>query len=173
MIFDVRPVEVFYDDQNSILDSLVSSGQVSLASDFRNIFSKSLVIVSASYFESYFREIVQQALRKHSLNDKVFNFGVNKGVERQYHTWFDWKGGRVNPFFAMFGEECINKYKTDCDGDSALKNSAKNFIEIGQSRNLIVHDNFLTYNLNKTPDEVLSGVRSSILFLNYCSEQLL
>lgn len=54
--------------------------------------------------------------------------------------------------------------------DDDLSNSINGFIELGRLRNQRVHQNFVTFLLEKTPDELYSMFLAAHLFVSEVSE---
>lgn len=77
-------------------------------------------------------------------------------MARQYHTWFDWDKTNANQLFALFGQEFKAKIMPHVAESEPLKNSIGAFLEIGNERNKLVHQDYAIFALGKT----LEGKRS-------------
>ena len=95
----------------------------------------------------------------------VENVVRNKAIARQYHTWFHWEQKNANTFFGLFGE----KFKADMIAkvkqSDETKLSIEAFLEIGNERNKLVHQNFATFPLEKTLDEIYQLYQRATLFI--------
>ncbi len=156
------PIKSYFEEQSQIIYTLNEQREFSLAQTAQNIFAKSLVLIAASVFETQLREIVVNAISARTNSDSyVLSFCRRKGMDRQYHTWFDWEAKNANSFFKLFGPEADTTAKRIADNDEEVKRSIEDFIFIGKTRNEIMHLNFLTFPFNDPPDVVLSRIQSA------------
>ena len=116
---------------------------------------KVMLLSCASYFEAEIQELIKKFVKQQSLDDRVLSFVQNKAIARQYHTYFKWDGKNVNSFLAMFGNDFKNEVQRKIADNEELKIQMKAFLEIGNERNKMVHENFLTYSLEKTFEEIV------------------
>ena len=87
--------------------------------------------------------------------DLIVEFVRNKAVERQYHTYFNWDRGNANAFFALFGEGFKGHMERRVKQEEAYDRAIKAFLELGSERNRLVHQDFGSYVLEKTVDEIM------------------
>lgn len=166
----VSPIDTIYNDNKALLDFLEQHREYSFKSNLDNLFKKNLIMASASYFEDSIKNMIIDFISKEAnSNDQVLSFLRSKGVERQYHTYFDWKTPSANPFFGLFGESFKNDILQNIRGDEALKKSVSDFLELGQLRNRLIHENFVTFYIDKTTDEVYNLYKSAEIFVSYLS----
>ena len=71
----------------------------------------------------------------------------------------------------MFGEE-FKKYATKKIKNEELEESIKNFLELGLNRNRLVHQNFASFSLEKTSEELYSSYQSAIKFIEWLPKSL-
>ena len=99
-------VDKIYNDFKGLLQYLEQNHQVSMISDADNNFKKVLLLSAASYFEHEITEILMNfVVIKSNNNTYIYSFIKKKGIDRQFHTYFDWKNKDPNSFFALFGKE--------------------------------------------------------------------
>lgn len=67
---------------------------------------------------------------------------MQKAIESQYHTYFNWNAKNANQFLSLFGESFLQHMKRRVQKDAKLNQSILDFIEIGSLRNQLVHLNF-------------------------------
>lgn len=163
---DITSIIDLYRSQNDVISKLQEMGDISLATAVAGSLSKILIISSASYFEDHIKRCVAQLTKKHS-NAMICEFCRVTAIDRGYATWFDWKSQNANKFFSLFGEEAKNSANTTVANNIKLSDSIKNFIYIGSQRNLVVHNNFLTFTITDTPDEIFKKIESAQDFLNF------
>ena len=119
-------------------------------------------------------EILTEFAEKASGNcSSLVSFIKNKSISRQFHTYFDWEKSNANKFFGLFGEELRDRIKTDVSSTYNLEKGIKAFLEIGNLRNTMVHEDFVSFYLDKTAEEVFQLYLHSQAFVQYLSEKLL
>ncbi|WP_051190516.1 HEPN domain-containing protein [Kaistella palustris] len=109
---------------------------------------------------------------KNSESICIKEFLVNEGLKRQYHTLIDWESKNANPFFALFGQEFKKFMNVKVSEDGNLKESIISFIELGNERNRLVHQNFGSYSIEKTLEEILNSYQKSLLFVESLIDNL-
>jgi hypothetical protein len=96
-----------------------------------------------------------------------------KAVSRQYHTYFDWNAPSANGFFGCFGEAIKAAFVAKIKAEPEFKQSTLAFLELGQTRNRLVHRNYVQFDVDKTPEEIYAQFKASLPFLTYISHVLL
>ena len=167
-----EPIQNFIKDYTELKDFLFAQGQISMANEVDDHFRKVLLLSSASFFETEIQNIIIEFISNHSNDSKVVHFLKNKAIMRQYHTYFNWKDNNANSFFGLFGDEFKCKITQEIKGNEDLKDKMKAFLELGDERNKMVHENFLSYNLQKTFDEIVSMYEKSKGFVEYIKKEL-
>lgn len=148
-------IERTYEDLNTTIDALNKEKEISALVTVQSNAAKLLLLGAASEFEVTLCDTVRTYVQEASnSNEHISSFVEAKGISRQYHTWFQWESNNANSFFKMFGSSFTDKMKKKVEEDQNLKNSIKSFLTIGQTRNLLVHKNFTTYNLDHTAEDV-------------------
>lgn len=148
------PVERLYEEGNAAKVYLTQQGEPSLAISVENSLRKSLVLASASYFETEITKHILEYTESNTIGSKLSSFVSKKALSRQYHTFFQWDGKNVNSFLGLFGTGFKQRFSDKINQSTDLENSTKTFLELGNDRNRLVHQNFATYNLEKTSDEI-------------------
>lgn len=110
-------------------------------------------------------------VQRNSTDDKVSNFVLKKAISRQYHTYFTWDGNNVNSFLGLFGEEFKKEVSAIISQDEVLKEQMKAFLQLGNERNKMVHENFLVYNLEKTFDEIIQMNEKAGKFVEFLRKE--
>ncbi|MDP3042136.1 MAG: HEPN domain-containing protein [Candidatus Omnitrophota bacterium] len=170
---DNSPIDKLYFETKSILDFLERNNELSFKSDIDNMFKRYLLLVSGGYFEECITNILLNLVSKNVDNKLIIEFLKNKGIKRQYHTYFDWESINANQFFSLFGEEFKEKMSQEVNNKETLKVSIKDFIQIGHARNLLAHKNATLVNLDKTSEETYAQYKSAEEFISFLQEQLL
>lgn len=165
------PVDRLHDDFLLLIAHL--DGELSLRSTADDSFRKSLLLASASYFEFQLSQCVRQ-FASDSSNDSSLIAGLvnRKVIERQYHSWFDWKTNNANLFYKMFGNEFFQFMKEKHAVERWLDASVNSFMELGRARNLLVHENFAAFTLEKTASEIFSAYENAAKFVEAIPEYL-
>lgn len=163
---DATPVDRLYDESVSVVRAL-SSAEPSLAISASDTFRKTLVLASASYFEHRVSACVADFVRECANGSKlVVSFVKNKAISRQYHTWFSWSDSNANAFFGMFGVEFKQMMQERVKSSEELRVAITSFLEIGNERNKLVHQDFASFPFEKTLDEIYGSYKKAIPFVD-------
>ena len=159
-------VDQLYQEHQTLVGHLIATGEISLQVNVDSSFRKTLLLAAASYFETALSEslIALFSERTHSAEPMV-EFVRNKAIARQYHTFFNWDRRNANSFFGLFGGDFRRFMADEVDKDSGLDSSIKAFLELGQLRNEIVHQNFALFPLDKTVEEIYALYRDALGFM--------
>ncbi|MCQ4286368.1 HEPN domain-containing protein [Pseudomonas stutzeri] len=148
-------VQVLYGQVKEIDEFLMGSGEISLKSAADSNFRKSVLLASASFFETEITNIIVSLAQEVTKNDhRIVSFVQKKGLARQYHSLFNWDSKNCNAFLGLFGEDFKTEFCKLITMDDALDKAIKAFIEIGAERNRLVHQNFGQYTIEKTSEEI-------------------
>ena len=140
--------------------------QPSLLLTAEELFRKSLLVAAASYFERRVKEILLDYVRESSgANDRLVEFVRDKVTKRGYHTLFAWDAQNANQFWGSFGESFASAMKERVRHEPALGEGVRAFIELGRVRNLLVHEDFGAYSLDKTSPEIYESYRMALGFV--------
>ena len=166
-------IKKIYEDYQEYSLYLEEKAQISFLSDYRNIFSKTLLLSVASYFEDEIKQIIHKILLTSEL--KILEeFIKNKALNRQYHTFFQWKENNANYFFGLFGQDFKKFMKERVKADENLEQSIKDFLFLGKTRNELVHCNYAVFTINMTVEEIFDKFESALIFIDslipFCDE---
>ena len=64
-----------------------------------------------------------------------------------YHTWFKWDDTNANQFFGLFGSEFKLAMNNRVKESEELRTSIRAFLEIGNERNRLVHQDYVVYGM--------------------------
>ncbi len=108
-------------------------------------------------------------------NDElIISIIKTKAIKRQYHTYFDWeKSTNANSFFSLFGEDFKNKMAKQVKETPKLETAIRAFLQLGQERNKLVHQNFAEIVLDKTADEIYKLYQTALLFVDIIKSELI
>mgnify|MGYP003381678456 CR=1 FL=1 len=160
------PIDRLYEESSSVIEAL-GRDEPSLAVAAGDNFRKVLVLAAASYFEHRVSTCVLDFVRERANgNSLIVGFVMNKAISRQYHTWFKWDETNANHFFGLFGvpfkQMMVERIKASDD----LRVSICAFLEVGNERNKLVHQDFASFALEKTLEEIYALYRKSLLFVD-------
>jgi hypothetical protein len=159
-------VDRLYQEYQDIVSFLDSKGEPSLRSSADETFRKAILLAAASFFEQQINDhIVSFCHEQSGKNQIVAEFVKNKALKRQYHTLFEWNKTSANHFFSLFGNEFKDLMITAVKTDDHLDKSIKAFLEIGRERNRLVHQDYGTFTLEKTADEIYKLYQSALTFV--------
>lgn len=165
-------IDRIFREHKNLKEFLTGHKEISLEASTDEIYRKTLLLAISSYFEDRITNCVLQYVQDQTHEKHIISELVRtKVVSRQYHTWFDWNSKNVNSFLGMFGEE-FKKYATKKIKNEKLEESIKNFLELGLNRNRLVHQNFASFSLEKTSEELYSSYQSAIKFIEWLPKSL-
>lgn len=160
------PVDRLYEESLLVVKAL-GENEPSLVIAAGDIFRKALVLAAASYFEYRVSECVLSFVREQSNGSGlVVAFVKNKAISRQYHTWFKWDEPNANQFFGLFGSEFKQLMIKRVGESDEVRTSIRAFLEIGNERNKLIHQDFASFALEKTFDEIYALYRQATLFVD-------
>lgn len=166
------PVDALHREFGDLLAVLDAAGEISLRSTADANFRKALLLAAASYFERQLTDVVVSFVEAVTTPNHVVTWLIKKRVvERQYHTWFAWEARNANRFFSMFGDSFRDHMSMLVNRDN-LSSSIQAFMEIGRERNRMVHQDFGSYTLEKTSEEIYEMYRSAAKFVEWFSQEL-
>ena len=161
-----RAVDRLFDEHQRLIALLDANNEVSLRISTDTTLRKVLVLSAASYFERYITRSVMDFVSTASESSPcVMSLVERKAVQRQYHTYFRWNEKNANSFFSLFGTEFKRRMQQRVREDSELAEGVKAFLRIGQERNKMVHEDFGSYSLDKTADEIMALYRVALRFV--------
>jgi hypothetical protein len=166
------PVERLHGEFEALIAHL--EAEPSLRSTADDSFRKSLLLASTSFFESQLSQSVANFAEKASnSSDLIVGIITKKAIERNYHTWFDWDRNNANKFYSMFGKEFSEFMKVKHSSMAWLDDSVSSFMELGRARNLLVHENFATFVMEKTAAEIFVAHTKASRFVDEVPNLLL
>jgi RiboL-PSP-HEPN len=165
-------VDRIYQDNLDIFKFLEERNELSFMSQFNTVFTKTLLLSAASYFEHEICRMVQAFIEHKAQNDEyVIAIFKQKVIERQYHSYFDWKENNANKFFSLFGSTFKQKRLQDIQNNPELQPAIKSFMELGRERNKLVHQNFADCTIEKTAEEVYRLYQQAAVFIDFLESQ--
>ena len=133
-------VDSLYEDFQSVMEQIDVS-EASLRTSVEDVFQKSLAVAIGSYFERRVTGIVLEFVEKSSgNNDLVSEFVRNKAIERQYHSYFQWRSANANSFFGLFGKGFRDHMTEYIRNNPDYGDYVRAFMQIGDLRNKVAHD---------------------------------
>lgn len=162
------PIQKLITDYQDLHKFLLENGQISSSVDVNEHYRKILLFSCASYYETRIVEIIKAFVISKSSDYRISEFVNNKAIQRQYHTYFDWKQtNNINMFLAMFGQDFKEEVLEEIKISENLSEHIKAFMIIGSERNKMAHGNFLEYKLDKTFEELVELQKKANLFIEY------
>ena len=166
-------IEAFYSDHEGLAKYLEEKGEASFVNVHQDIFRRSFALAIASAFEREVSELLRQFARVRSNgNAEICALIDKKAINRQYHTLFNWDGNNANSFFAHFGQGFADKAKRRVQTDAELEQAVRAFLALGHARNLLVHNDFVTYSIGQTSGELLELYRQARPFISFLEREL-
>lgn len=170
---DVTPVDRLYNESSAVIQALQSTPEISLQVTAADHFRKALLLAAASYFEHRICTCVIEFVRERSGGSTIVeSFVRNKAISRQYHTWFTWDANNANQFFGYFGTDFKAAMISKVNESDELRSSVRAFLEVGNERNKLVHQDYATFALEKTLDEIYRLYQDACRFVEYLPNAL-
>ncbi|MEY0004511.1 MULTISPECIES: HEPN domain-containing protein [unclassified Providencia] len=156
-------IERAYIDNKNLHEYLISVKEVSYANVHSAQSAKNLLLSCASHFEVKMISIIKDAMdaKECVLRDQ---FVYNQALLQKYHSLFNWKQKKANDFFSKFGSNFTIFMQAKLKEKPLLEQSIEDFLELGKLRNYLVHNDFLSYQLPLTDEEVFNKYKSALHF---------
>jgi len=168
---DESPIDRIYNELGNAIRALEASGEISARVVVEDHARKALLLSVASHFEHKITGNLRQLCRM-AKNSLLTEFAVNKAVSRQYHALFQWKEKNLNSFFGLFGAEFKQRMVASVKADLHLDTAIKAFLELGNLRNQLVHQDYATFPLDKTSDEIYKLYQDASYFVDAFPDRL-
>jgi RiboL-PSP-HEPN len=167
-------VKTFYKRQSELIQHLLEAKELSFAQDAEQMLQKNLPLAAASFLEERVCALLLEFVDVRTGGCIELRSLVEiKAVKRQYHSLFEWdQPNGFNKFFSLFGPEFKNAVITEIAEDPGLRRAAREFIEIGSLRNKIVHQNYATFVVDKSADEIFMLFEGAIQFVGFLAGKL-
>jgi hypothetical protein len=163
---DDTPVDRLYKEALAVISVLEKQSEISSWVVAEENLRKTLLLAAASHFENRVTSAVADFVREATRGSVVVEqFVRNKAIERQYHTWFQWDGNNANHFFRFFGPDSCSLMKNRVGSRDDLQHSVKAFLELGNERNRLVQQDYASFTLEKTMEEIYTLYKRSLLFV--------
>ena len=166
-------VSFFFDRQSDLIRHLLETKELSLSQDAEQMLQKNLPLAGASYCEQHVCEMLRAFVDSKSGNCiELRSLIESTAIKRQYHTMFDWEANNVNKFLSLFGQDFKKKIATELAASVELTKASKDFLELGNLRNCIVHQNYATYVMEKSAAEIFELFKNAVKFIDYLKQNL-
>ena len=160
-------IEGMCEEHNALIKHLQETNRVSWQSRVDEQFAKTLLLAVASYFETRMTTCVLDVFGETTTgSDVLVSFVRTHAVARRYHSWFDWDKKTANKFFGAFGKDFAAEMSAKVRDNRDLDDAVRAFLEIGALRNALVHENYATFSMPKTPSEVLDQYLTAKRFVD-------
>ncbi len=170
---EVTIIDRLYEDNRALVDFLNKGSENSLSNHVESHFRKTLLLSAASFFETVIKDDLLRFVEERAKGAApLMHFVKNKAIERQYHTFFNWEQRNANSFFALFGSEFKEFMEAEVKSDTRFGESIRAFLELGAVRNQLVHQNFGTFPLEKTTNEVYGLYKKASIFVERFPQKL-
>ncbi|MBN7774152.1 HEPN domain-containing protein [Clostridium aminobutyricum] len=164
--------DAFIQDYRDIKALLLKQSELSFQTTVDAHFRKTFLISCASYHETFIQNMLSAFLERTSNDQRITAFAKTKGIKRQYHTYFTWDNAgkipnNINSFLGLFGNNFKENVAQEIASNEDIKLKMKSFLEIGNLRNQMAHENLLAFNLEKTFDEIIVLNQNALEFLQF------
>jgi len=148
-------IDKLYHDYKGLLDRIRQvDGTAPYVPIVEDNFKKALLLAAASHFEHQITRSLESFVEEQSKSDQFTEFVKNRAIERQYFSYFNWDAKNANKFFALFGDGFLSYMESRVRDDEHLERSVIAFLAIGKKRNDLVHNDYASFPLEMTADEI-------------------
>ncbi|MFE5137242.1 HEPN domain-containing protein [Streptomyces fagopyri] len=161
-----------YADHRGVLEYLSDQQQASHHATLQTTLPKVLLLAAASEFEDRVCQALRNHIAENTLDLKIVELVDQSAIRRKYHTLFNWDTNNAGKFWSLFGSEFKAGMKKYCHEDAELTSRISAFMELGSLRNNMVHNNYASFILEKTLDEVYELYELGDLFVQQIPELL-
>jgi hypothetical protein len=166
-------IDNLYNNTSQLLDQLGQAGDLSMQSFANENLRKALLLSAASWFEGRVCAAMEAFSAVHSGNHPGIRAMIKRwAVDGMYFRYFAWREQKPGQFYSQFGDECSAILKSEINGSPELKQALADFLELGNLRNELVHENFASYPFEKTAEEVYALFQSAERFVIYLETRL-
>ncbi|MEU0499296.1 HEPN domain-containing protein [Mycobacterium sp. NPDC006124] len=161
-------VQEVFNEHAAIVAHLQDAGELSYSTTLESTFPKIMLLSAASNLEEQVKTAVLDFVRRRAGDsEELVSFLRNKAIERQYHTFFNWDGRNANSFFGLFGESFKQRMKEHVDADPDLTQAIRDFLDLGNARNTLVHGDYAAAAMDKSARDVLTQYHSACVFVRW------
>jgi hypothetical protein len=155
-----------YAEYKELADGLAASNELTFASTASAALTKNLLLAAASRLEVVFSESICSLFSSEDPAARIKqNFVRNRALSRRFHTFFDWEKNNIGQVFSAFGPEFKTYAQELTRDDEEFTTSYQSFLQICSLRNELVHNDFATFPIDKTLDELAMQYSKSAAWL--------
>lgn len=169
---DVETMFSNYMEDRSLLNSLLINNVelTSFYSGYNDIFIKTFTVACGNAFEKKLTKEIPLLLSRE--NPLGLNFLKNQALDRKFHTLFQWDKKNANKFFSLFGNDFKEYIEGKIKVNEVFKSYERDFLELGNLRNLIVHEGIYSYTLVRNIESIYMLFKNSLSFVVFICETL-
>ena len=148
------PIQTLVNEYQDLHTFLSAQSEISHASAVDNHFRKVYLMSCASYYEKEISEVIEKFVLP--TDPRIANFVRHYALKDKFFVHFNLRSSSANikDFLSLFGPDFKSEINNQIKQNNTLEQQVFAFYEIMRLRNNMVHDNFLTYNLEKTFNEI-------------------
>lgn len=169
-------VDELYNEFSEIINHLEEDKRPSLQNVADENLKKLIIIAAASFFENEIKKQLLVFIEERSNKDSMLISFVEQqiDIDRKFYKLFDINEecSNCNKFFKLFGDEFNKKCQEDLKSNNELRDSMKAFIEVINTRNKIIHNNYLEQHIEKTCRECYDLYKKAENFIGYILKKL-
>lgn len=152
----MNEIERVYEELVEIRKIVISSNDASAIADYGAYSAKVLLLAVASYFERMVISAIQKYLNNSIKSTPIRHFSFHQAVERKFFNFFDFSSNakNINKFISVFGDDFSLWATNDLKIQGIGQEIQVEFLGLCRLRNSLVHENYATYLINKTLDEI-------------------
>jgi len=163
-----RPRDV-YAELEAIGVIVDASGDVSAIASYNVNSAKILLLTGASYFERSIVAAIEDHLNTVTPSLTIRHFTFHQSVDRKFFSLFDFSASNKNisGFLSKFGPDFSEWAKEDMRAQGIDADTQAAFLAFCRLRNNLVHNNFATYNIDKTLADVRADFDKALKLVSW------
>ena len=136
------------------LEQLMPAHDATILVDTRSAYAKAMVLAAGNWLERRTLFALLTFARDASRRPALVSFVKIRTLDRQFHTLFNWRSGKVNSFLGTFGADFRDRVKKALQENEDILRASKDFMTLVADRNTLAHSSRLADEVDFTPLEV-------------------
>lgn len=152
----MNEVERIYEELLTIGEIIRLSNDISAISVYGEHGAKVLLLAGTSYFERQIISSIEDWINAETPSIAARHFVRRQAVERKFFSLFDFSANSKNikAFLSKFGPDYHKWAQEDMKLELVDESAQETFINFCRLRNSLIHNNYATYNIDKTIEEI-------------------
>ena len=155
----LRPAESYVErlwNDLGDLEHYVSEAGPAVFVNTKSAFAKAMILAAGNWLERRTVQTILDVARSASSQDTLVFLVERRVLNRQFHTLFNWKSGKVDYFLSHFGPDFKKEAQEAAKQNEEVLRASLDFMELVAERNTLAHDKRISDEAQFTPSQVRS-----------------